>query len=113
MPFVRRGSRSKPARAEFPPGVLHWVVFCNESIKQTGCHLRRPAEERTMTILFGRRRVNIEISVTSVGRRHWADLQAAELVDHSLARFNQRNGARDEDAHWRGLKWVQTGCRHI
>jgi hypothetical protein len=66
-----------------------------------------------MTIPFGRHHLSIELSLTSVRCKRWEELQSMELDDRSLALFNKRNGSRDEDAHWRGLKWLLTGWRHV
>lgn len=66
-----------------------------------------------MTIPFGRHRLNIDVTLTTVRSKTWEELQSVELDDNALAQFNRRNGTRDEDAHWRGMKWLLTGWRHV
>jgi hypothetical protein len=64
-------------------------------------------------IPLGRHRLNIEVTLTSVRSKSWEELQSVELDDTSLAQFNRRSGTRDADAHWRGMKWLLSGWRHV
>jgi hypothetical protein len=66
-----------------------------------------------MTIPLGRHRLNVEVSLTSARGKTREELRSVELDDHLLARFNQPNGTRDVDSHWRGQKWMLAGWRHV